>query len=147
MRQILSEPSRVRENDHGSYSLYVGNEEVISGLTYDDMVAFYLESTGGTVEVRDVRPADAAPRLALPEASAGSRPRTAEARPGAPTARRPARRRGRQLSLLPHAEFVRKAMERDPHIRPMKMALLLNQAGVKVHSLNPVRSIMAYCEG
>ncbi|WP_162560612.1 hypothetical protein [Methylobacterium durans] len=139
MRQILSVPSRVRENEHGSYSLYDGDEEVISGLSYDDMVAFYFETTNGKFNLVPAEPADMTAR-AVPETRAG------EARPAARHARRPARRRGRQLSLLPHAAFVRKAMERDPNIRPMMMALLLNQYGVKVHSLNPVRSIMAYCE-
>lgn len=137
MRPGLVPERRVRQNDEGTYSLYSGDEEIIRGLTEDDVVSFYMEYTEQPPEP---------PRLAA-VSNAEPKPSRAGATiaPACSRDRRPVRR-GRQLALLPHADFVKRAMERDPNIRPMTMALLLNQYGVRVHSLNPVRSIMEYCE-
>ncbi|GEP05314.1 hypothetical protein [Methylobacterium oxalidis] len=130
----------MRQNDEGTYSLYSGDEEIIRGLTEDDVVSFYMEYTDQPTE-----PSRAGDAAVVSNAEAKPSRASATFAPTCSRDRRPVRR-GRQLALLPHADFVKRAMERDPNIRPMTMALLLNQYGVRVHSLNPVRSIMEYCE-
>ncbi|WP_162560644.1 hypothetical protein [Methylobacterium durans] len=142
MRQNPIPEQRVRRNHQGSHSLYAGSEEIIRGLTEEDVVNFYMEMTGAPSKPPDLdecAPPSGQSVRALPKTVIPAQQQR-ERRRGPPP------RRGRPLALLPHADFVRKAMDRNPNIRPMTMALLLNQYGVKVHSLNPVRSIMEYCE-
>ncbi|MER2269210.1 hypothetical protein [Methylobacterium oxalidis] len=143
MPVLSSQPHRVRENGRGSHSLFAGNTEVIAGLSHDDVVAFYMAHVvGSTLCEAENRPASQHAPAAHDREKASSVPRAARHR--SRRDRTPARR-GRKLALMPHIELVRSAMQQDPRIRPMTMALLLNQSGVRVHSLRPVESIMAYC--
>lgn len=145
MPVLSSQPHRVRENGHGSHSLYAGDAEVISGLSHDDVVAFYLAHVEGNVfgetETRSV-----SQRAPLAHDGEGARPAPLPAQYRSRRDRTPARR-GRKLTLMPHIGLVQSAMQQEPGIRPMTMALLLNQSGIRVHSLRPVESIMAYCSG
>lgn len=143
MPVLSSQPHRVRENGRGSYSLYAGDAEVISGLSHDDVVAFYVAHVeGSTLCETETKPASQ--RAPATHDGEGARLAPLPAQQRTRRDRMPARR-GRTLALMPHIGLVRSAMQQDPRIRPMTMALLLNQSGVRVHSLRPVESIMAYC--
>ncbi|GEP07720.1 hypothetical protein [Methylobacterium oxalidis] len=143
MPVLSSQPHRVRENGRGSHSLYAGDAEVISGLSHDDVVAFYIAHVeGSTLCEADTRSVSQRAPVAHAGEKGSSVPLAAQHR--SRRDRTPARR-GRKLALMPHIGLVQSAMQQDPRIRPMTMALLLNQSGVRVHSLRPVESIMAYC--
>ncbi|MDR7038602.1 hypothetical protein J2X36_003372 [Methylobacterium sp. BE186] len=134
------ETSRIRQNDRGSYSLYADDIEVISGLDREDLAAFYSS-------VLDPAPAEIASHHAGRQSEflqnqLGKSSSCHRAEAKHPTSRA---RRGRRLSLLPHADLVRAALQQRPSIHPLSMALVLKQAGVKVYTLGPVRNIMDYC--